>query len=236
MIDTKEFVENMERIYEKIKKGGDELKRNGSKIDPIISKQQGCPLVVLKPNKEGAEILSDISRRIGELWPGVITYPEETIHMTVATLPLEDNFQEPYPGVMARFVEVVDRALKTYYSGFCPIINFSEIIFNPVSVLMAGRPPIGREEKAQTFFYILSLISRVGEDFGLELKAPWGMHSTINRSYQETPASDLSRFFSGFSTNIMSVPYEITFDRLVVDYHTTDENGLIIHPVKEYCI
>lgn len=229
------FAEKAKDIYESIDKKAELIDETGLIADGVVTKRQGCLLVVFKFDESISERFHEISSKIAIKYPTLVYKPED-IHTTILTTRLVDNFSGPNEedyqklGLLTR---AVSKTLVELRPRTLPVLNYKGIIYSTEAILATGFP-VEDDEQANLYFDIVSDIISECEALGIKIKKPWGMHSTLSRVIRPVPPEQ-TKSYKALLKGIKNTDFgEVKLDEIIVGWHTTSPDHFKIHPCVRF--
>ena len=145
--------------------------------------------LVFKHSPEVSGVLANVSSRVHGLLPSdtSISYPQRIIHATLsdhAIVPVDDfSRDEAVLEKLERGVLGVQNKIKS------PRIRLGEFLYNQTAVIAEGHPD-------EAFFDTTGRVLESCKKQGIELREPWGAHSTILRFTDDVSPDKLQGFLA----------------------------------------
>ncbi len=145
---------------------------------------QGGYLIVFRHTRAIAEPIEEFAARISRLTPA-IAYHRENLHTTITDYQLTplDQFS-PDSTILHRLSQAVHASLPLQ----APAIQLGDWLYNQTGVILQGTPD-------EQFFRTAESILANSKQAGIELRLPWGAHSTTDRFTRERKPEQLEDFF-----------------------------------------
>lgn len=209
-----EFLTKQERIYNQFRDTG-KIKTEGIKKG---FQPQGGYLIVFRHRPATAEQIEGFASKIQEVAPA-LTYNRENLHTTISDYQLTplDQFSPDE--------DILQRLSRGVHASLCnmqpPEIQLGDWLYNQTSVILEGIP---NEQFIHTTNDILTRATKEG----IELRFPWGAHSTTARFMEERKPDQLEGFFELMQSAPVlgeTKPYAID----VGYFHLKDDFTLHVH-------
>jgi hypothetical protein len=189
MLDFQEFLEGQQNIYDDNFRGKEDLvRRDGVKNwRPDGSITAGYH-VSFKYGSGDSDLLAGLSKRVVASAPegSAMFYPRRIVHTTLSDYgitPIEDfRRSEDILGDMSSAISDVLPKIRA------PRIRLGNVKYNQTAVIVAGHPSEAFVDATN------EVIEACGRE-GVELRAPWGAHTTIARFTRDVPANEMDEFF-----------------------------------------
>ncbi len=188
-MDYAGFLARQEEIYARFRAEQDALRQEGSIPDAVATGRKGGICIVLLPEVTVAQALSDLSGRLASALP-TISYPPENIHTTISDHGVADGrVVADDDATLARISETVARSTRDHLAVLraCKI-DLGQPLANRSTVIFPGVPNAA-------FLDLAEMIQSACATEGIELRLPWGGHSTIARFRHAVAVQDLAPFW-----------------------------------------
>lgn len=181
-----EFLKGQEEVYKKFRDNLGKVKNEGIKNG--ISESTGGYLIVFRHPESIRERLAAFSDRICKNVPA-IRYDKELVHTSLSDygiVPLKKFFpsEKILSGIASSIHDIKSKIIA-------PVINLGDCLYNQNTAIFEGYPNIDFLDTTK------EVINRVYERSNkeIELRLPWGAHTTIARFNKDVSASELEDFF-----------------------------------------
>lgn len=217
----KDFLKTQGEVYEKFHSREQEVRKIGINADSALVKKVGGHVVVGLYSESTLSKVEVLSEKIAKILPS-IPYGKKNAHITFVAM-TEENFSTPDYGKIAKMISATEMALLSLSKQEC-LIEFTTPTFSDACVILEGIP------RDDTFLNISSAIISSFKQNGLEVKVPWGAHSTISRFWKAQPAAELAAFFQLMDETRKSRTFAQTkIESIGVGYCTASMRGFDLY-------
>lgn len=178
-----EFLAKQAEVYRRFQ---DTTKIRTDGIEPKVPRFGGY-LVIFRHSPDTDQAIGDFSRRIANVVPA-IAYDAEAVHITISDYMLSEGFEADN-----NILEKLGRATSSIQNQTAPLINYShsdypDWLYNQNTVIVPGVPD-------KRFLGLAKIVLEKAREEGIELRLPWGAHTTTNRFTQKRSPRELEDFF-----------------------------------------
>ncbi|MBR9704911.1 hypothetical protein GOV12_05855 [Candidatus Pacearchaeota archaeon] len=222
-MDFQTWRDEQDEIYEKFRKKQELVKTNG--IMPWTNKTRMGFYVEFKQPKNISRVLGNLSLEITRTAPSVY-YDSQLLHTTISDYQITDEEKfTPDFSVLAKFSDAIESVKKTLKQ---PKVHLGKISYNETTTIVEGQPDIN-------FYDCCMKIKDACKKQGIELREPWGAHSTIGRFYEQKTPEELDRFFDLMDKS-SKIDKQIILPRIEVGTFMMSPRAITQFSVLEYKI
>lgn len=175
----KEFQDKQESIYKDFEVSKSQIIQNG--LEPKITQNTSLSgyLIISRHQNGIAEKVSSLSKRVSEIVPSLVYYPEH-VHTTVTDYLISEStvFDK---NMLERLIQIVHN-VQSKFSSF--VVDYTNWLINQNSIIAQGY-------SEETFFNIADLIVNEALEKNIKLRYPYMSHITISRFFE--PIKDTNK-------------------------------------------
>lgn len=229
MTEYEKWLGAQDSIYEKFTAGQAEAKVAGLLADKAVTYRLGGYLVGLRPSEQVCELLEEVEEEIG-LHVDYASYGMGRYHTTMSDYRVsahrDPRDDDDHVAVLEKLCMIAQRAAN---SPWAPHARYTDPLFNRTTVIVGGIPNAA-------FLAIADHAVATATQYDIDLRRPWGAHSTIGRFTQdEGPevAVDLSEQFEQYRQDFQRLPLQ-PFRSVIVGHFRTTPAKFDLEIVEEY--
>ena len=180
-----QWQQSQEAVYGKFRQKAKLVETQG--VVPWTDQFTAGHLIAFRFPENISRLLGDISRQVANTVPALV-YSPDLVHTTVSDFGIIPRRNFSYDEHAIETLEQLSKGVESVFKDLRkPEVDLIGLLYNQNTVIAEGHPN-------QDFFNAAQLIIEGCKKQGIELRMPWGAHSTVSRTYEKRNPEQLADF------------------------------------------
>jgi hypothetical protein len=175
---------NMKASYVKFGLDMALAKEEGMNPDKVMTERHGGYVICFRMHESITKQVAEFAARAKSLVPSLVAYDADTLHTTLSTLGVAAGFvpyeSKDHAQTLVKLAQVVAATEQIRMPASCAPSGF---VFNKTTGILKGIP-------GDAFLLYAETVVSEAKKLGLDLKLPWGGHTTFARVSEPLTPTD----------------------------------------------